>query len=192
MYELPTVIETNCGELHIRNKGDYRVILDCFNVLEDVELAEDERYIACLIIFYEEFNELEDVLAYGDLEGATTKMVKFFDCNQTQVGASVSGKVVDWEQDSMLICSAINEIVRDDIRGFEYLHWFTFMSYYLAIGDCTFATVVGIRNKILKQKKLEKYEQQFRKENPHFFVWNSKSVEQREADEWVKQMWNKK
>jgi hypothetical protein len=64
------------------------------------------------------------------------------------------------------------------------------MGYYLAIGECTFATVVGIRDKLIQGKKLEKFEQDFRRDNPQYFVWNSKSTEQKEADEWVKKMWN--
>ena len=190
MYEFPTTIETGSGVLHIRNQGDFRMVLDCFSILDDVELDENERILAGLMIFYEDFNELEDVLLWEDIEGAVKKMYMFFNCNDTQVGAQAHGKVVDWEQDSTIICSAINNVANTEIRALDYLHWFTFMGYYLAIGECTFATVVGIRDKLLRGKKLEKYEQNFKKDNPQYFVWNSKSTEQKEADEWVKQMWN--
>ena len=190
MYELPTTVQTKCGLLHIRDDGDYRMVLDCFSLLNDVELDDNERILAALEIFYDEFNELEVVLSYADIETAIEKMYLFFNCNDTQVGAPAHGKVVDWEQDSTIICSAINNVANTEIRALEYLHWFTFMGYYLAIGECTFSTVVGIRDKILQGKKLEKFEQDFRRDNPQYFVWNSKSTEQREADEWVKQMWN--
>jgi len=190
MYELPTSVDTENGTLHIRNDGDYRMVLDCFSMLDDVELEDSERILAALMIFYEEFSSFEYLMAYPDLEGALNKMYLFFNCNDTQVGAPAHGKVVDWEQDSTIICSAINKVANQEIRGLEYLHWFTFMGYYLAIGECTFATVVGIRDKLIQGKKLEKFEQDFRRDNPQYFVWNSKSTEQKEADEWVKKMWN--
>ena len=190
MYELPTTVETNCGVLHIRDRGDYRMVLDCFGLLDDVELEENERILAGLMVLYEEFDELETVATYGDIEGAINKMYLFFNCNDTQVGANAHGKVVDWQQDSTIICSAIHNVANTEVRALEYLHWFTFMGYYMAIGECNFATVVGIRDKLLQGKKLEKFEQDFKRDNPQYFVWNSKSTEQKEADEWVKKMWN--
>ena len=68
MYELPTTVVINDTIYTIRNRGDYRMVLDCFQVLNDVELSEEERIIACLLIFYEDFNEVESVLS---LDGTT-------------------------------------------------------------------------------------------------------------------------
>jgi hypothetical protein len=65
------------------------------------------------------------------------------------------------------------------------------MGYYCSIGESTLATVVAIRDKILKGKKLEKWERQFRSENPQYFNWNYKSAEDVEAEEWLKEVWNK-
>lgn len=54
-----------------------------------------------------------------------------------------------------------------------------------------FATVVSIRSKILKDKKLEKWERQFRNENPQYFEWNHKTADDLEAEAWLKEVWNK-
>ena len=56
MFEIPTTIQIEEQQLHIRNKGDYRVVLDCFSALNDSELSKQERVFTSLIIFYEEFN----------------------------------------------------------------------------------------------------------------------------------------
>ena len=57
MYELPTTIEVKGRQFNIRNSGDFRMVLDCFSALQDEELSEDYRVLACLLIFYNEFND---------------------------------------------------------------------------------------------------------------------------------------
>lgn len=61
MYTIPTAINIDGMEYKIRNDGDFRVILDCFRALEDIELDAKERLLACLIIFYADLNSIEDV-----------------------------------------------------------------------------------------------------------------------------------
>ena len=43
---------------------------------------------------------------------------------------------------------------------------------------------------MIKGKKLEKYEREFKRDNPKYFVWNSKSVTDEEADKLVRDLWN--
>lgn len=191
MYEIPTKITIQGTDFQIRNGGDYRMVLDCFNALQDVELSKQERLFASLIIFYEDINDIEDIVKFPDISEAVSKMYNFFNCGQSQsVGRNVNYKLVDWEQDSQLICSAINAVANKEVRAEHYIHWWTFMGYYSAIGESLFATIVQIRSKLIKGKKLEKYEREFRRDNPEYFAWNSKSIEEKEADELVKQLWN--
>ena len=191
MYELPTSFDIDGKEYHITNKGDYRMVLDCFNALEDVDLSKQERLWTALIIFFEELNSLEDIGKIKDLKRLVENMYFFFNCGQSESpGMNTNYKLVDWEQDSHLICSAVNDVAGKEIRTEPYIHWWTFMGYYTAIGKCLLSTVIGIRYKIMRGKKLEKYEQDFRRENPNYFVWNSRTVEQKEADEYIKQLWN--
>ena len=192
MYEIPTSISIGEQSFAIRNRGDYRMVLDCFTCLSDYDLTEQERLYACLIIFYEDFNDLEDILGLDvELIGElTTKMFNFFNCNNTHSGIKTSFKAIDWDTDSQLICSAVNKIANVEVRAVEYLHWWTFMGYFTEIGESTLATVVGIRNKIMKGKKLEKYEREFRNSNPQYFVWDSRTAQQMEDDALLKELWN--
>ena len=58
MFELPINITTQSGDVYgITNKGDYRMVLDCFNALNDTELSEDERVLASLLIFYNDIEQ---------------------------------------------------------------------------------------------------------------------------------------
>lgn len=192
MYDLPTSIYIEDTEYKIRNAGDFRVVLDCFSALGDIELGEDYRILASLIIFYEDFTEDsifdidEDTLLL-----LTREMFKFFNCGQEEPETAPGPKLIDWDKDVQIIMSGINNVAGKEVRLEPYVHWWTFMGYYMAIGESVLSTVVSIRNKIVKGKKLEKWEEEFRRDNPKFFNWNSKSVEEQELDALVHELWNK-
>lgn len=191
MYNIPTSITIQDKSFGIRDKGDYRVVLDCFSALNDTELSNQERMIAALIIFYEDLNSVDDIDKIPDMEQAINEMYRFFNCGEEEsVGAKFNYRLIDWDKDSQMICAAINKVANTEIRLAPYIHWWTFMGYYTAVGDSLLAQVVGIRHKIVTNKTLEKYEQQFRRDNPQYFNWNHKSLEDREADDWVMSMWN--
>ena len=191
MYNIPTSITIQDKSFGIRDKGDYRVVLDCFSALNDTELSEQERMIACLIIFYEDLNSIEDIEKLSDIEQAIKEMYRFFNCGEEDsIGAKFNYRLIDWDKDSQMISAAINKVANTEIRLAPYIHWWTFMGYYTAVGDSLLSQVVSIRHKIVTNKKLEKYEQDFKRDNPQYFVWNHKSLEEQEADDWVRQMWN--
>ena len=81
-YELPTSVILNDTAHAIRKDGDFRMVLDCFRLLQDNELEEDERILACLVVFYDELNDIEDIQQLGDIEEAVKQMFSFFDCGQ--------------------------------------------------------------------------------------------------------------
>ena len=194
MFELPTSITIGEKKHPIRNKGDFRMVLDCFACLQDVELAEQERVITSLCIFYSDITSIDDIgevfSTEEELVQAVNSMYDFFNCGQKNIGAKQNYKLIDWEDDSQMIISAINRVAGKEVRAEEYVHWWTFMGYYLAIGDCPLSTIVGVRDKIVRGKKLDKWEQEFRRDNPEYFVWNHKSVEDLEAEEYIRQIWN--
>lgn len=189
MYSLPTSLSVDGQDYTIRERGDFRMVLDCFSALEDIELTKDERIISALIIFIEDFQTVEDVLQLPDIKGVYEGMVRFFNCGQDRdVGANVNHKVLDWEKDSNLICSAVNNVAGTEIRALDYLHWWTFMGYYTAVGQCALSTVVAIRHKIANNKKLQPYEKEFRKENPQYFNVDMRTSEQKTLDEYYRNL----
>ena len=191
MYEIPTTITVGSTEYQIRNKGDYRMVLDCFSALQDASLNSNERLFCSLIIFYEDINCIADINKFEDLEEAATKMFDFFNCGRSQsVGKKMNHKLIDWEQDSQIICSAINKVANKEVRAEPYIHWWTFMGYYSAVGESLLSTIVSIRDKIVRGKKLEKHERTFRQENPEYFVWNTNNIDD-EAEELFNELWNK-
>lgn len=190
MYEIPTSVMIDDVEYRIRNNGDFRVILDCFQALGDVELTATERLLAALIIFYEEFDSTQDLMEEINLERLVSEMYKFFNCGSELTNSRSSHKLIDWEMDSQLICSAVNKVAGKEIRTEPYIHWWTFMGYYSAIDESPISTIIRIRDKISRGKSLEKYEREYRNSNPQYFNWNSKTVEESEAEKLVREMWN--
>ena len=190
MYELPISVEIDNHHFAITNKGDYRMVIDCFIALEDAELTDTERLYAALMIFYG-LDEIEDIVeTFGDhITEAAEKMFNFFNCNQEKIGYQAKHKLIDWEQDEQLIVSAINKVAGKEIRFEPYIHWWTFIGYYMAVGSGPLATVVSIRDKIANGKKLDKQEQEYRNNNPHYFIWKNKTVEEQQLDDYVRQMW---
>ena len=191
MYELPVSIEVN-GVIHtIRNQGDYRMVLDCFNVLNDLELSKQERMLACLCIFLGEVKEISQVYAIPNLEEVGKKMMWFFNCGQFEEDKKPKPyRLIDWGRDETLICSAINKVAGKEIRTEPYIHWWTFMGYYTAIGESALATVVSIRDKQSRCKKLEKHERQFIADNPQYFNWDRRTAAEIEEDNLIKSLWN--
>ena len=191
MFEIPTSIQIGDKQLAITNKGDYRMVIDCFSALNDVELDKEARVLCSLIIFYEDFNSIEDIMKFDQLKEAIEKMYEFFNCGNSQgIGSKQHHTLIDWDNDSQLVASAINKVANTEIRSLPYLHWWTFMGYYLAIGESPLATIVSIRSKIANNKKLEKYEKDFRNDNPQYFIWDYKSIEEKEAEQAVMAIWN--
>lgn len=190
MYELPIRIAINDQEYKITNNGDYRMVIDCFFALNDLELTKEYRIYTSLIIFYEDINSIDDILIkFGDnIDIAVQKMFDFFSCGNS--GHKTHYKLLDWEQDEQMICSAINNVANTEIRAVPYLHWFTFIGYFMSIGEGTFSTIVSIRDKIMRGKKLEKYEREFKQNNPEYFMWSNKTTEQLELEKELLANWN--
>ena len=159
-YSLPTSVEINGVECKI--DSDYRNILHVMEILTDPDLLPQEAAIIALQWFYEDTSYMKD------LQTALTEMFAFISvCDKNKKGQDESQKEVlyDWDKDFNIIIAPINRILGYDVRGVEYLHWWTFMSAFMEIGECTFSVYVGIRKKLARGIKLEKYEEKIYKEH---------------------------
>ena len=154
------------------------------------QLTKEERILTCLIIFYEKFSSLDDILADDNATTLAGEMFNFFNCGEEVDSRQVNKKLMDWEKDSQIICAAVNKVANMEIRSVEYIHWWTFMGYYMSIGESLYSTILQIRDKIVSGKKLEKHEREFKMKNPAYFEWNRETIEQREAEQWLKDVWN--
>ena len=89
---------------------------------------------------------------------------------------------MDWNQDAPILIPTVNKVAGKDIRAEKYMHWWTFLGLFMEIGESTFATVVGLRDKKKRGKKLEKWEQEFYKNNKSLVDLKVKQIERSEEE----------
>lgn len=182
-WELPTSLEVGGKEYAIRT--DYRVILDILAAMNDPEIfesgmTEDEKKIeqtmTMLQILYIDF----DSIPPKDYQEAAEKAVDFIDCG-IKGDDKPKPRTMDWEQDAPIIAPEVSKVAGRDIRVGE-THWWEFFGYYLGIGEGVFNTIVSIREKRRKGKKLEKWEKEFYQSNKSLVDLKSKKIERSEEE----------
>lgn len=158
IYDLPECVTVDGVSYQIRS--DFRAALDIFAALNDPQLSGQERAFACLSIFYPDF----DAIPPEAYQEAIAACFWFLNGGQEEHKEQKPMKLVDWEQDFSFIVAPVNRVIGKDIRT-GYLHWWTFLSAYYEIGDCTFAQIVRIRDHKLRGKKLDKADAEWYRKN---------------------------
>lgn len=158
-YQLPTSITVGSVEYEIRS--DYRAALDIFAALADPDLDETNKALELLDILYVDFESIP----LANYQEAIKKALWFLNCGAESVQQPKRPQLVDWEKDFQYIVAPINRVIGSEIRALNYLHWWTFVSAYYEIGDCTFGQIVRIRNMKAKGKKLDKTDAEWYRDN---------------------------
>lgn len=157
--KLPRSLEVNGQKYSIRT--DFRDILKIMEAFGDPNLEQSEKVYVCLLILYKDFENIPR----DDLEAAFAAAVKFIDCGAEPGKKKTSARTMDWEQDESLIFPAINKVAGREVRSMPYVHWWTFMGWFMEIGEGVYSSVLSIRQKRNKHKKLEKWELEYLKAN---------------------------
>lgn len=175
---LPRTLEVAGTDYEIRT--DFRDILTIMEAFGDPELADEEKYIVMLAILY------QDVIPAEAVPEAIDRAIWFLDCGQEDDNQKPPCRVMDWEQDEAFLFPAINKVAGKEVRAVEYMHWWTLMGYFMEIDDGTFSTVLGIRQKRARGRRLEKWEQEFYRENRELCDLKKRytAEEQAEIDKW--------
>ena len=153
-YELPTSLEVNGVERPIRYQ--YTAVLDIFRAMNDPDLEDREKAYICLYILYEDFDDIPS----EDYEAAFEAAKEFLD-GGVDDSRKTNVKMVDFEQDARIMFPAINRVAGKEVRLEPDIHWWTFLGWFMEIGECTYSQVLNIRSKKSKGKKLEDWEQEF-------------------------------
>lgn len=158
MYELPKSL-TVCGsEYEIRS--DYRAVLDICAALSDNELDDQDKALVALDIMYPAFAEMPP----EHYQEAIQQCFWFINCGDDDQNRKAP-KLMDWEHDFKYIVAPINRVVGKEIRDIPYLHWWSFISAYYEIGDCTFTQIVRIRDLKARGKALDKQDREWYNRN---------------------------
>lgn len=111
------------------------------------------------------------------LPEAIEKASAFLDCGRQKEDKN-RPRIMDWEQDGEIIIPAVNRVAGIEVRTNPQIHWWTFFGWYMSIGDGLFSTVLRIRGKKAKGKKLEKWEEEFYRENRNIIDMHSAETEE--------------
>ena len=170
-WTLPTSLTV--GDVGYQINTDFRTVLYILQIFGDPDYEQDEQAAICLRVLYPDWESIPPDRYQEALERA----MEFIDAGVP----SDSGKkprTVDFEQDAGLIIPAVNRVLGQEVRSIPYLHWWTFLGAYMEIGESLFSTVVGIRQKKAKGKKLEKHELEFYKTNRAMVEMKKRETEQ--------------
>lgn len=181
-WNLPISVEIDGTEYKITNKCDYRMVLDVICALNDNELDDEQKIRTALYVFY------EDIRDCTDMERAVKEMYKIIAYGEEDDGKNENKpRLMDWEHDFKVLVAPVNRVLGYEIRSVDYLHWYTFLSAYYEIGECQFQTIVSIRSKRAKGKKLDDWEKEFYRENKKMVDLPQNLTE--EEQEWLVSDW---
>ena len=173
-YDLPTSVCVGGTEYPIRT--DFRAVLDVLCAMNDPELDGRAKSIVLIQIMFPDWKKIP----INHLNECCKKACDFIDCGNRDDGKP-HPKMIDWEQDAHLIIPAVNSVAHTEVRSVEYMHWWTFLGYFMSVGESLLSSVLDIRQKKTKHKKLEKYEQEFYRENRELIDFKRKETAEEKA-----------
>lgn len=190
--ELPHSLTIGAEQYNLRS--DYRDVLQVFEAFQDPELSQEEKWIVAIYLLLEPFacaDDVLDVVENGFDIGEAAQQITWFISAGKESGEKKELPVYDWSQDEQMIFSAINKVAGREVRGVEYMHWWTLAGFFDEISEKSpLSFVMGIRYKKNKGKKLEKYEQEYLNNNKESVqLKRHKSQEELEVEAHYKEIW---
>lgn len=177
-FSLPTELEVG-GELY-KIRSDYRAVLDILTAYSDPELDGADRIQVLVEVLYIDY----ETIPPEHLGEAIEKANWFIDANLPKDNKP-KPVTMDWFKDAPVIIPEINKNIGTEVRSVEYMHWWTFFGAYMQIGgEGLYSSILNVRQKKSKGKKLESWEREFYKDNQVLcdLDWEQKQKE-REAVE---------
>ena len=157
-------------------RSDYRVALLIFEAYDSPDLDIIEKNEICLDSLYLDYKSIPDQ------KKAFEQAIWFLDGGDIEKKQVSDIKVMDWEQDEKIIFPAVNKVAGCEVRALDYMHWWTFLGFFGEIGEGLMSTVMHIRRKKAKGKKLDKYEQEIYRENKDLIVLKKKYTDDEQAE----------
>lgn len=174
-WSLPKALNVGGKDYPIRYQ--FGAVLDVLSAYSDQEMEDEDKAEVLLTIMYPGLEKIPR----EHLAEAYAKACEFIDCGQKDAGKP-SPKVMDWNQDADIIIPAINSVAGMEVRANPELHWWTFWGFFMSIGDSLFSSVLHIRRKKANRKKLDKWEEEFYRENQNLVDLRTPETEEIKAE----------
>ena len=186
LWNLPLYAEFGGRQWSIR--ADFRQVLSLLERMNQVAYGNLARGYLALAGFYPEYQEIPKHLRGQAMEW----FLEFLQAGYPQTKKH-SPKLIDWKQDQRMIVAEINRVAGCEVRQIEFVHWWTFLSWFSCIGEGQLATVVRIRQKLRTGKKLEPWEQEYFQQNRAQVMikqpeTSQQQQERRAVERWLEQM----
>ncbi len=137
---------------------DYRDVLEIFSYFQDPDLPEYLRWRIALALFY------EGQIPEDHRQEAMDYLTRFLNGGE-DAPQKPAPRLLDWQQDAQIIVADINKVAGQEIRSLPFVHWWTFLSWFHAIGEGQLSTLICLRQKLQKGKKLEDWEKEYYREH---------------------------
>lgn len=167
----------NIGGKDYSIRYQFYAVLDVLAAYSDPDLEPEEKTEVLLTILYPDCQTIPS----EHIAEAIEKAFEFIDCGQKDEGKP-KPRVMDWNQDADIIIPAINNVAGMEVRANPDLHWWTFLGFFMSIGDSLFSSVLHIRRKKKSGKKLEKWEEEFYRENKSLVDMKTPETEEIKAE----------
>ena len=157
LWTLPETV--HFADTDWRVHTDFRDVLEILRWLDgsaDPALTDSERWYVALALFYRDFSLMPPV----QYREACEAMATFVQAGRPD-GGPCAPRLMDWQQDAALIAAGTARAAGQDLRALPHLHWWSFLGWFDSIADGPFATVVALRDKLRRGKKLEPWEREF-------------------------------
>lgn len=176
IFDLPERLEIGGEEWEIRT--DFRDILNILTAFEDRELKDNEKQYICLFILFKDFETMPPAM----YEEALRAALEFIDHGANDGERKSAPRTMDWTQDAPILFPAINRIAGYETRSAKYIHWWTFVGYFMEINEGVASTVLSLRGKKARGKKLEKWEREFWQQNKEICVLRERETSEDKAE----------
>ena len=150
-WTLPTALPVAGQDRPVQT--DFRDVLDILAWLDgpDDTLRPDERWYVALALFYRDF----DALPPAAWPEAARALAGFLAGPQAEAPGRAGPRLIDWQRDAGLIVAGVNRAAGCEVRALPYLHWWSFLGWFAAMEPGALGTVVAIRDKLHRGRRLE-------------------------------------
>ena len=155
VWRLP--MSADIGGVTYPINADFRDVLEIISILNDEDRPNFIRWQIAIGLFYDgeiPLDSQQEAMEY------LSRFISYESEDKKQ-----APKLIDWDQDAQIIVGDVNKVAGKEIRAASFLHWWTFLSYFYSVGEGQLSTIVSIRSKKKKGKKLEKWEETYYREN---------------------------
>lgn len=153
LWSLPRTARLGQEEFPIR--WDWRTALRLLQILEKEQQAPVLRWLRAVELFY--CRPVPRRL----LGEACRFLADFLEMGRP---GKPGLRLLDWQADAQEIISDINRVAGREVRN-ENAHWWTFLSWFHAIGEGQLSALVAVRSKLARGEKLSAGEQEFYRRN---------------------------